>query len=109
MLGGIATVFNAELEFREILKDCELEDKKGFSLFCERDKTIISSTNSNLKPLDKVNLDDKYFSIKETIQDFVKYDNKDYFLTVALSKGYREYKTTDNYKNDVLAFYFIEV
>jgi hypothetical protein len=28
---------------------------------------------------------------------------------VASSKGYREYKISDNYKNDVLAFYFVEV
>jgi hypothetical protein len=109
VIGGIGTVFDSEPEFRAILSDSELQNQKGFSLFCDRQKNIISATNDDLAPLDKLDLENRYFNTNKTIQEFIKYHDKNYLLTVASSKGYREYKISDNYKNDVLAFYFVEV
>jgi hypothetical protein len=109
VIGGIGTVFDSEPEFKAILSDSALQNQNGFLLFCDRNKNIISSTNENLLPTDKIELNNKYFSTDKVLQEFIKYNEKNYLLTVAPSKGYREYKISDNYKNDVLALYFVEV
>ncbi len=110
-LGGIAVVFDSEPEFKKILEDSFLEGEKGFSLFCDTSKMILSSTHHTLNPLDKINLPDKYFSEKmtEAMYDFIRYEEKSYLLCVAPSLGYREYKKKDGYKNPLFALSFIEL
>ncbi len=110
-LGGIAVVFDSEPEFKQILEDSFLEEEKGFSLFCDISKTVLSSTHDTLSPLDKIDLPDKYFSekMKGVMYDFIRYEEKSYLLCVAPSLGYREYKREDGYKNPLFALSFIEL
>ena len=107
-LGGIALIFDSQAEFQAILEDSIPQENEGFFIFCDADKKVISSTNPEIKPLDK--LDDitlPKFSQKNTIQEFTRYKDKNYLVTLTPSKGYREYKREDDYKNEVYALSFI--
>ena len=108
-VGGIAVVFDSAVEFQAILEDSTMENKEGFSLFCDQDKHIIASTHQSLNPLDKLpsEMQIPALSSEETIQKFVTFEEKNYLLTIAPSLGYREYKVEDNYKNDLYALSFI--
>jgi hypothetical protein len=39
--------------------------------------------------------------------EIIQFEEINYVLGIAVSNGYREYKTCDHYTNDVLAFVFI--
>jgi len=108
-IGGIAIVFDSEVEFQAILEDSSLKDKEGFSLFCDKNKTIIASTHKMLNVLDKIPSDINIptFPTDKTIQEFITFEQKDYLLTITPSTGYREYKIEDNYKNDLYALSFV--
>ena len=114
--GGIALVFDSKPEFNAMLEDTLPKDndsnkKNGiFALFTNKDKEIISSTNNNLKINDTLNIDDKFFNMKnsESFSEIIEFDTKYYAVGVRNSQGYREYKSSlDDYKNDVLCFVFI--
>lgn len=116
VLGGIGLVFDSEPQFKSMLTDVLPRDKSGnilqgsFALFTDRKKLIISVTNHpELKTGDSLNFDDQYFLLKngQRISDITQYCGINYVLGVAASQGYREYKTKDNYSNDVLAFVFV--
>jgi hypothetical protein len=109
-IGGIAVVFDAQPEFQAILEDSSLEGKDGIDFFCDKHKMILSTTCDEHKILEQLSLPDKYFTNhKGTVQDFITYRDKEYLLTVAPSAGYREYKVSDNYKNDIFALSLIEL
>ena len=111
VVGGIGVVFDAKHEFEAMLKDSFPSAKKGFMLFADKDGTIIASNNSELKPLDKIDIDQKYLSMKDShaICDYTTYQDKEYVVAGVLSNGYREYKNEDNYKNDVYCLTFVEI
>jgi hypothetical protein len=83
-----------------------------FALFTDKDKKIISSTNENFQVDSYLNIDDKFFSLKNAQQksQIIELNNKYYAVAVKCSNGYREYKSrVDDYKNDVLCFVFIYI
>ncbi|MDD2830191.1 MAG: cache domain-containing protein [Sulfuricurvum sp.] len=109
-LGGIGIVFDAYPQFQAMLKDSFPLEKVGFSAFIDRKGVVISTTHPDNSPMDIVELDEEIlrFNAKETTHRFTTYRGKKYLLGIALSQGYREYKISDNYKNDILALTFIE-
>lgn len=116
ILGGIGVVFDSEPQFRSILEDSLPRNKQGqlisgcFAVFTDRQKNIIAiANNSGLSCGDYLNLGDCYFNLKagEKMSEIMDYMDKKYILGVAASQGYREYKTIDNYTNDVLCLLFI--
>lgn len=109
-VGGISIVFDATPQFNAMLKDSFPSQKSGFSCFIDRKGTILSTTSTNQNSMEKMELDEEIlrFNAKETTHRFITYNGKKYLLGVAVSRGYREYKTEDNYKNDVLSLTFIE-
>lgn len=111
VLGGIGIVFDSTPEFKAILEDSFPIGKKGFSLFADRNKKIISSTNPELKPLDSLELEESFFRIEQgkSASELIEFMDKKYVLGYKASSGYREYKVEDNYQNDVIAFTFIEI
>ena len=117
VLGGIGIVFDSEPEFYAMLKDTLPHDKDGevqstyFALFCDKDKTIISSTNKDLHVGETLNIDDKFFNLEHggSYANIIEYKGKYYSVGASLSKGYREYKINDNYTNDVIAIVFVEI
>jgi len=111
ILGGVGVVFDAKPEFKAMLEDSFPANKKGFMLFVDEDKKVISSTHPKIKILSTFNIENKFVDVnaKDAIYDFITYDERNYLVASVLSKGYREYKTQDNYKNNIFALTFIEV
>ncbi len=108
-IGGIAVVFDSEVEFKAILDDSSLEKQAGFSLFCDTSRKIIASNNPKLSTLEILDLPDHYFKAGNSFQDFITYHDKNYLLSIVPSNGYREYKREDGYTNDLFAVSFVEV
>ncbi len=117
VLGGIGVVFDSEPEFLAMLSDTLPKDKDGqieegyYAIFCDKEKTIISSTNKELKIGETLNISDSFFNLKsgESYANIIEYRGKYCSVGASLSKGYREYKINDNYSNDVIAIIFAEI
>ena len=116
--GGIAVVFDSTPQFNSMLDECLPKDTDGnkisgvFAIFANKDKQIISSTNSSFEVDSYLNLEDKFFTLKNAQQSsqIIEMDNNYYAVGVKCSNGYREYKSrVDDYKNDVLCFVFISI
>ncbi len=112
-LGGIGVVFDSKPEFKAMLEESipnynEQKNKEVFGVYTNADKMIISSTNPELNIGDKIKLDDRFFNLSngETYSEIVIYDDKYYAIGVKCSQGYREYKLSDNYENNVYAIFF---
>ncbi|GAB4255369.1 MAG: hypothetical protein Kow0065_03300 [Methylomicrobium sp.] len=116
VLGGIGIVFDSEPQFSAMLDEILPRDEAGklldgcFAFFTDRTKMIIASANhATLKAGDQLPIDDRFFTMKNSQRnsEVIQFENINYVLGMAVSKGYREYKTVDGYSNDVLAFIFI--
>ncbi len=113
VVGGIGIVFDSTPEFKHMLEDC-LPDKPGaFGLFVERPSgRIIASTEaSNYQNGDVLWIDPEFFALQEGTgkSKIVLYNKKYYAVGCYSSRGYREFKTTGDYHNDVAAFVFIPI
>lgn len=113
VVGGIGIVFDSEPQFTEMLNDSLPKDESGytvtgcFGMFCQRDGMIISATEGSPQQVGEViEIDDTLLGLKNGEKDsrITNYQGKKYAIGVAVSKGYREYKTTGDYQNDVVAF-----
>lgn len=111
VVGGIAVVFDSLPEFQAILNDSFPSSKKGFMLFIDKDKQVISSNNPAIKTLTTMDIDDKFITLENThsIYDFLTFNNVKYIVASVVSNGYREYKKSDNYKNPLYCLTFIEI
>jgi len=116
VVGGIGIVFDSEPQFKAMLMDTLPLNENGeglpgcFAFFTDRNKNIISAINcDDLSTGDSLELEDSYFSLEngKSSAAIVPFQGNTYVLGYATSNGYREYKTTGDYKNDVLAFIFI--
>ncbi len=108
VVGGIGIIFDAEVEFDAMLKESFPSGKEGFALFVDANKRLIASSNKSITSLETLNLDDTFFKAqKHAKHTYITYNDKHYILSSAASKGYREYKTEDKYKNDVFALVFV--
>jgi chemotaxis signal transduction protein len=94
VVGGIAIVFDAEREFRAMLNDV-LGDRQGLAAFVDRAGLVLASTDPALalgRPLP--------FDLG---QDIVECDGSHLAVSSMHAAGYREFKHTDGYRNDVRA------
>jgi hypothetical protein len=115
--GGIGIVFDSEPQFEAMLKDALPKNKKGeiisgcFGVFTDRKKRIISSTNQNLPIGSTLSLSDHFFKLGngEGCSDIIEMDDRYYVVGARMSGGYREYKVSDNYNNDIMALVFVEI
>lgn len=110
-VGGIAVVFDSQPEFKTMLTDAEPKysnqtvNRATFSLFVTKNGMVISSTSEKYPagshlPLPQVILDAKN---GESGAIAWQLDNVSCVLGYKLSQGYREFKTVDGYRNDVLS------
>ncbi len=111
-LGGIAVVFDATPEFLAILNDSSTNNAKTSSLFIDRTGMIIASTSTDYAitstfPVDSNTLKD--INTQDNFYGIITIKEKSYILASACSQGYREYKTNDNYTNDVIALSLVEI
>ncbi|MFT2090126.1 cache domain-containing protein [Paraglaciecola sp. 2405UD69-4] len=112
VIGGIGIVFDSKPEFSEMLNDTLPIDEQGkiingcFAIYCQRDGMIVSSTENSPQGVGEiVDLDKDLLSLQNGEQHslLVEYKGKPYAAGIAASNGYREYKTTGDYCNDILA------
>jgi hypothetical protein len=117
-VGGIGIVFNSEPEFLAILQDTLPKREDGtlldgcFGMFVERTGKIISATaQSPVHIGQKLGVDPSFFDLEkgEHYAKIYSFKGVQYILGVAASSGYREYKTTGDYDNDILAFMFVPI
>ena len=116
--GGIAIVFDSTPQFNAMLEDtlpCDNNHEKiegVFAFFTSRSKKIISSTNKDFKIGAFLDLDDKFFNIKNghKYSEIIEFNGCYYAIGARCSQGYREYKSrVDDYVNDILCFVFIKI
>ena len=114
--GGIAVVFDSTPQFYAMLDETLPKNVDGekipgiFTLFTDKNKQIISSTNDRFEVDSYLNIDDSFFNLKnsQNISKIIEFEGSYYAVGVKCSSGYREYKSrVDDYKNDVLSFVFI--
>ena len=82
--------------------------KWSFWLFVDKNWSIISSTTNNFLVWSDLNIDKKYFELKnwDSLSDIIVLNWEYYMIWVSVSSWYREYKTTWDYINDVYSFIF---
>ena len=116
VVGGIGIVFDSEPEFLAILNDTLPKDEQDnindgcFALFVERTGKVLAATERSPCHIGRTLLvDSHFFEIEagEKYSETYLFEGTEYILGVAASSGYREYKTTGDYENDVLAFVFV--
>jgi chemotaxis signal transduction protein len=93
-VGGIAIVFNAEREFRAMLQDV-LDGRHGIAAFVDAEGRVVSSTEPSHaigEPLP--------FSSAAGI---IELADANYAVSSAPAAGYREFKSSDGYRNGVVA------
>ena len=91
-------------------RDAEGKTPAGvFGVFVERSGHIIASTRDDIKPGSQLALKSSFHDLKsgERGSAIMEYDGHTYAVGAAMSQGYREYKTTGDYENDVLALIFV--
>lgn len=109
VVGGIGIVFDSTPQFKAILEDILPKNQnKSFSVFTDSEKNIISSTNSDYEIGSVLKINNDFFTIKngESHSQIIELNNCYYAVGARCSSGYREYKTSDGYKNDILSFVF---
>ncbi|PPD32813.1 MAG: hypothetical protein CTY19_10160 [Methylomonas sp.] len=118
VIGGIGIVFDSEPQFSAMLAEILPKNADGspitnsFAAFTDRKANILSIENNiSHRVGEKLPVDDVYLKLRngETSSSLIKYSGRNYVLGVAVSKGYREFKTVDKYNNDVIAFVFIPI
>ena len=116
VIGGVGIVFDSEPEFATILTDTLPKNEHGdissgcFAIFAERTGRVIAVTeNAPFNINDTLNIDAQLLAIEQgsKISKIYVHQDSQYVLGIAASSGYREYKTTGDYENDILAFIFI--
>ncbi|MBW8189653.1 cache domain-containing protein [Neiella marina] len=117
VLGGIGIVFDSEPQFKDMLTDTLPRNERGsvvegcFGVFVSRDGRVISSTNESLAtvgtiiPLEA----SQVLSIEngQSLAELMTFNGRSYVVGISASSGYREYKTTSDYTNDVVCLIFL--
>lgn len=109
--GGIGIVFDSAPQFQSMLRDSLPQDEQGapqtghLGFFVDRKGRIISSSQDDHKPGQKLSVPTEYVQINEGagLSGIVDCGGKLYAIGSRVSSGYREYKRGDGYQNDVIA------
>lgn len=101
--GGIGIVFDAEVQFETMLKDVVGSDERAFALFIEaKTNKIIASSNASMPIGERCTYCDASEHMALIGDDY-------YIVGKGRSQGYREYKCSDGYCNDVMAIVCIKI
>ena len=79
-----------------------------FAVFCDRQMIVISSSTEDIAVGDVLDLDLDLSASSSSAGDLkiIAYRDQYYAVGMRMSFGYREYKRSDNYTNDVIALIF---
>ena len=117
VIGGIAAVFDSEPEFQAILEDFLPKDSIGeiiegaFSFVVDSSSKIISSTENkfDLQPGTKIDqLSSDFQKLIKTNKTQINLDGVEYIVANKSSFGYREFKNSDGYENDMTCYVFLK-
>lgn len=107
VVGGIGMVFDSEVEFRQMLDDVLNTSPAGrLGVYVDRSGLVISaSANAPWQAGEQLDLPGEILTHERGSQGAGIYmlDQQEHVIGFAVSKGYREYKTEDGYRNDVIA------
>lgn len=112
VVGGIGIVFDAAPEFAAMLRGA-LGDKKNSkenisALFIDRSGRIISSTDPSRPTGSLLDIDPALLRLENgsSASRIVLHDGHYAIMGCTVSSGYREFKLSDGYKDDVIAVVF---
>jgi chemotaxis signal transduction protein len=94
VVGGIAIVFDAEREFRNMLEDV-LGGRNGLAAFVDGDGRVVACTDASQALGAKLPFD--------PAQSIVEHDGAHFAVAHSTAGGYREFKTSDGYDNGIRA------
>ena len=115
VLGGIGIVFDSEPQFAAMLEDSLPRDDSGavstgcFGVFADRERTILSSTDSSHQVGELLDIGPEFFCLDndEKTSRIIEYHGQYYAVGACTSSGYREFKIDDSYVNDVIGLVFV--
>jgi len=116
-VGGIGIVFDSTPEFKAILEDFIPKDSSGavldgaFAFYLDESGKIVSTTENTLniktgQELGGTLLDSQSLPSHEGGFD-VSINGVDYLVGLSASKGYREFKNSDGYSNNMRCYVFV--
>jgi chemotaxis signal transduction protein len=108
VVGGIGIVFNSAVELDMMLRDALGNASNSTGFFADRSGKIIASTDAKRPVGSKLDLDIDMSQIAagKRHSKIVEHDGQYAVMGCSASSGYREFKVSDGYKDDVLAIVY---
>jgi len=108
VVGGIGIVFDSAPEFLAMLRGGITEKESIKAFFIDRQGRIISSTDPTRQVGDVLDIDADLLELPngKSASRIVIHDGHYSILGCSVSHGYREFKVSDGYKEDVIAVVF---
>lgn len=107
-VGGIGIVFNAPQEFQAMLSDSTREKPGVQTAFLNRHGLVLASTHADYPSGSNLVLPPELLQLKggQSLSQVMVLDGHYCIVGCAASSGYREFKRSDGYRDDVLAVSF---
>lgn len=108
-VGGIGIVFDATNQFKAILEDILPEHcEQCFAIFANKSHKVLASSNEQIAIDSYLDIPKEFFNIDKqgSYSSIIQFHGCYYAVGSSISKGYREYKNQDGYKNEVFAISF---
>lgn len=104
-IGGIGIVFDSKPELAAMLKSGIGTKKNTLALFVDRQGKILSSTDTNDVIGSQLDIDAHLLQLPNGHSQAILTTHKDQYALIACTAnhGYREFKISDHYKEDVIA------
>ncbi|WP_334133453.1 chemotaxis protein CheW [Tepidimonas sp.] len=105
VIGGIGIVFHARREFEAMLRGAISGRPETHAYFLNRRGEVLSSTDATVAVGSVLPAATPWLDLPngETASRVVRHGDRYAVLGVSASRGYREFKTSDGYREDVLA------
>ncbi|MFN7196041.1 MAG: chemotaxis protein CheW [Hylemonella sp.] len=109
VVGGIGIVFDAAREFHAMLSGCRSQNDAISAYFVDRQGRIISSTDAQAPAGGRLELGEDLRQLPRgrSLARVVTHAGQYAILGCAASQGYREFKVSDGYEEDVLALGYL--
>ena len=108
VVGGIGIVFDSELEFESMLKGGLGERTEITAFYVDRRGRIISSTDPSRPVGSQLEIEPEFLQLENgsSASRIVLHDGNYAIMGCSVSSGYREFKVSDGYEEDVIAVVF---
>jgi len=108
VVGGIGIVFDSGPEFLAMLKGGIAEKESIKALYVDRQGKIIASTDATRPVGDMLEIDSELLALPNgaSASRIITHDGHYTIMGCSVSNGYREFKVSDGYKEDVISIVF---